>query len=684
MVCALLVASAAFARSSSDAAPVGPSSQALVTASDGSDWLVPGGQYSGNRMTTLSSITKHNVAQLRKAWVTALRDDGEQEASPLIYHGMMYVSTPHDNVVALDAATGKVRWAFPYNPSYVILYAVNRGVGIADGKVFLATQDCRVIALDAMTGKRVWNVQGCRAPATTQNSWYSMAAYVYKGKVIVGTAGGDAGDISMVSAFDASSGKRLWDWHTVPLPGEPNFGTWPGKSWQHGGASVWAGLSLDPSNDTLYIAPGNAGPNLTLYGRKGTDLYSDSVVALDIRGNKPRVKWYYQILKNDTHDADPAMPPTEFDGTVAGKKRQLLAVGDKAGDFVILDRTNGHVVYRMAVSKQTNILSTQPSIKGTFACPNHGGGIEWNGGSYDPKTNVFLVPSTQECASWKRTTNGAVAYIPGQPYSAGPLPKRQPATGMLSAIDVSNGTFKWRDPLPYSGQGGVLVAPGGLAFTTDLRGRMYGFDTASGKVLWHDDTGSAIVAPLSAYAIGATEYLVVVAGEGGNQKTPNLPAPQGSRIVAYRLNAPRTVMNQTSGQPAVLATTEKTESSAGASAAVAVPYTNAQVATGQKVYTQACLSCHGANLQGISGPALTGASFAHAHLNVSQIRTIVTQQMPLTAPGSLKPDAYAAVMAYLLKRDCIKASGGDKTPFPTSDQPMLAKAYVAGSTCPVR
>lgn len=658
-----------------------PNAGTLASAqNDAADWLLPAQNYSSNRLTPLTQITPANVGQLKKAWVTPLADDGEQEAAPIVWQGTMYIATPHDNVLALDARTGAVKWDHFYAPQYVLAYAVNRGVGLSGGKVFFSTQDCHVIALDANTGKEIWNVVGCH---DTSNSWYSMPSYVYGNDVVVGTAGGDFGNVGLMSAFDAGSGTRKWDWHTVPQPGEPNFGSWPGKSYLHGGAAVWTGMSFEPSTNTLYIAPGNAGPNLTLAGRKGKDLYSDSVVALDISG-KPRVKWYYQLLVNDTHDADPAMAPVLFDGTTGKQKQALLAEGDKDGNFVILDRTNGKQVYRMAVSDQKGILLL-PTPDGTFACPNHGGGVEWNGGSYDPRTNYFLVPSTNECAMWKVTSTGPVTYVPGQPFSAGPLPKRRNATGMITAIDIATGKVAWRKGFPYPAQGGVTITRSGVAFTSDTRGRVYALDPKTGRELWHDDTGSSIVAPISTYTIGNQPYLAVLAGEGGNQHTPNLPKTVGSRVVAYSLGVTQTIQNTAASQatPAPMAS-GRTESGQTAGTGVSAPYTQAQASQGKALYAAQCSSCHGANLQGVSAPALTGASFGHANLSISQLRTIVTTQMPLSAPGSLKPQQYAAIIAYLLSYDCVAPANGGKTPFPTSDRPQFAKAKLAGATCPAK
>jgi alcohol dehydrogenase (cytochrome c) len=656
-----------------------PDSATLLHASsDDANWVVPGKTFGGNRVVGLNEITPSNVAQLKKAWITTVKDAGEEEASPIVWNGTVYVSTSHDNVLAFDGKTGALRWAFGYNPAYELQYAVNRGVGLANGRLYIVTQDCRLVAIDAATGKQVFNVPACH---DTSNTWYSTAAYVYKNKVIVGTSGGDLGGSGLISAFSAQDGSRLWDWHTVAQPGQPGHESWPGNSFIHGGAAVWSGLSIDPATDTLYAGPGNPGPNLTDYGRKGANLYADTVVALDISGAKPRLKWYYKVSPNDLHDNDPSMPPVLFTGKVAGAARQLLAEGDKAGDFVILDRTSGKPVARLVVGNQRGIFTTAPTLTGTFACPNHGGGIEWNGGSYDDATNLFFIPSTQECATWKIIYPAAVPYIAGQPYSAGPLPKRRAATGLLTAVDVGTGRAAWKKPLPYSGQGGVLVTRNGLIFTSDLSGRLYALDPKTGRELWHDDVGAAIVAPISAYrGSDGHEYLVVEAGEAGNQQTPNLPKSQGARVVAYRLGPEQTVMNDASGQPAVTLPVAAAGGSAP-SATVSAPYTMAQASAGSVVYAQHCLTCHGAHLQGVSGPALTGAGFAHSNLNVAQLYGIVTQQMPLTAPGSLSKNDYAAVMAYILAYDCVKPAAGGK-PFPTSATPELSTIKTGGQSCP--
>lgn len=655
---------------------VGPSAQELLGAQrDVEDWLLPAHGYEGNRYVE-STITKANVAKLGKAWTTQLADDGEQEAAPIVWHGTMYLSTPHEHVIALDAKTGKLKWHFPYTPAYVLDFAVNRGVGLGDGKVFIATQDCHLIALDAQTGKKLWDKMNCY---DTTNSWYSMAVYVFKDKILLGSAGGDFGSIGHMSAFSMQDGSRLWDWQTIPGPGQPGHDTWPGDSWKHGGGALWGGISLDPAADMLYIAPGNPGPDFVRDYRLGKNLYTNSIVALDISGPKPRMKWYYQLIAGDTHDADPAMHPIVFDGKVNGAVRKLVAIGDKAGNFVILDRMTGKVVHRMSVSNQTGLQTTVPTIKGTTACPNHGGGIEWLGGAFDPATNLFVIPSTQECGFWKRLP-GPPKYIPGQHYSGGVSPKRQGGTGVVSAIDVSTGKFKWRKPLPYPAQGGALITNTGLTFTSDLAGNVYAFDTANGAVLWKSSTGSSTVAPFSTYRVGGDEYLAILSGQAGNQQTPNLPVPHGSVVTAFKLGATSTIANSSAGQGGGVVVTGANSSAQKGTA----PYTLGQVHTGKALYGQQCAVCHGAQLQGISAPALAGSAFGRSHLTISQLRNVVTVDMPLTAPGTLAPQQYSAIMAYLLAANCVKTSGSGTTRFPNADQPAFKTVTLVGASCPVK
>jgi alcohol dehydrogenase (cytochrome c) len=245
------------------------------------------------------------------------------------------------------------------------------------------------------------------------------------------------------------------------------------------------------------------------------------VVALDISGAVPKLKWYYKVSPNDVHDNDPAMPPVLFSGKVGGVTRKLLAVGDKAGDFVILDRTTGKLVSRLVVSDQRGIFNSVPTVSGTIACPSHGGGIEWNGGSYDASTDYFIVPSTQECAVWKIIYTGKVPYIPGQPYSAGPLPPRSAATGVVSAIDVSTGKVAWRKALPYSVLTGAAFARSGLNVT-----QIYGVVSKQMPLTAPGSLSATDYAALMAYILA---YACVQPAAGG-KPFPAAPPPQFSNV----------------------------------------------------------------------------------------------------------------------------------------------------------
>ena len=650
---------------------IGPTPATLLSAaSDPSSWLLAGHDYGNNRYVS-STITSKNVAQLRLAWSTEIADDGEQEAAPIVWHGTMFLTTPHNHVIALNAATGKLKWDAPYTPAAILDFAVNRGVGIADGKVFIATQDCRIRALDAETGKAAWSVSGC---STQQNNWYSMPIYAYKHMLLVGVAGGDFGGNGSVQAFSDADGKKLWQWNTIPGPGQPGHDTWAGDSWKHGGAALWGGLSVDPKTDTLFIAPGNPSPDFSNVTRKGSNLYADSVVALDISGAEPKLKWYYQIVNLDTHDADPAMPPVLFDGTVGGKSRPLVAIADKGGNFVILDRATGAAVHRLAVATQLNLERT-PSTNGTKACPNHGGGAEWLGGAYDPASNYFIIPVTQECGVFKSYAKQP-AWVQGQNFRGGPPVARQEGTGLVNAVDIATGKFAWRTAVPYPAQGGALTTSTGLTFTSDLSGNLYALETKSGKILWKYRSGSSIVAPFSTYRVAGQEYLAIEGGEPGNQKTPNLPASKGSYVMAFRLGAGSPVANSSKGQSVA-----STAAAVGIVQSGSAPYTRAQVQAGKAQYAVSCRACHGAQLQGVSAPALAGSAFGKSHLNISALRTIVTKQMPLTAPGSLTATQYAAVMAYLLAANCVKPSGNGTAPFPIADQSAFTRVVLVGATC---
>jgi alcohol dehydrogenase (cytochrome c) len=475
---------------------------------DASNWVLPARDYSGNRYLSETEITPANVGTLKKAWSAPVDARGPLETSPIVWNGTMYVTSSHNDVYALDAATGALKWHFPYKP-HVIAFSANRGVALLNGQVYEATLDGHLIALDATTGKVAWNVV---AAHDTTNTFFTMQPVPYKNMLLLGASNGDWGGVGYISAFDAATGKRLWDFYTIPGPGQPGHNTWTGDSWKRGGGAIWSGIAIDPATSTLYVDAGNPQPDFLGTIRKGANLYTNSMIALDISG-KPKMKWYHQFIPHDTHDWDPAMPPVLFSGMVNGASRNLVAAGDKGGNFWVLDAKSGALVYHLAVSTQKG-QNTEPNRAGDIACPNTNGGVEFNGGSYMADTNAFYVPSVDQCGLWK--SQGTSTYVAGQFYLGGAFPSLSgPSTGYMNAIDIGTGKFMWRKHLAFPQIGGALSMSSGVVFTGGVNGDFTAYDAKTGNVLWHFATGMTIQAPPDTYMVGGKRYVAIAAGPAG-------------------------------------------------------------------------------------------------------------------------------------------------------------------------
>jgi alcohol dehydrogenase (cytochrome c) len=504
----------------------------LNAASDPTNWILPAKSYSGNHSTPATQINPQNVGELHLAWKTTLDDPGPMENSPIIYNGTMYVTTAHDHVYALDAATGKVKWVVTDNP-HVIAFAANRGIGLLDGNVYIGTLDGHLIALNAQTGQKVWDKVTVK---DTANSFYTMAPVPYhdpttgKDMLLLGVSNGDLGGNGEITAYDPKDGSVIWSWGSIPGPGEPGHDSWSGDSWKRAGGSMWGGATIDPTTHTLYLNVGNPTPDFLATVREGDNLYTDSMVALDISGPQPKLKWYHQFIPHDTHDWDPPMQPILFTGKVGNNEEQLVATGDKAGNYWLLDAATGKLVDHTAVSFQKG-QNTPPSVEGNYACPNTLGGVEYQGGAYDPATNAVFLPSQNECGFW--TASKEAVYIAGQFYIGGAFPKLVgPNTGQMNAIGVSTGVFNWRHHFNLPNYGGALVTASGLVFSGNLGGTENAFDIKTGNILWSYDTGAYIQAPTEAYEANGQEYIVVASGPAGNAKIPELPATGQPAIVS--------------------------------------------------------------------------------------------------------------------------------------------------------
>ncbi len=448
----------------------------------------------------------------------------------------MYLTQPPNDVVAIDARTGRIFWLYQYRPapdSKVCCGAVNRGLAILGDTLFMATVDARLIAIDARSGKPVWNTK-----VADNEAGYSMtlAPLVVKDKVIVGVAGGEYGIRGFVAAYDAKTGKEAWRFYTIPGPGEPGHDTWPaGDSWSHGGASVWVTGSYDPELNLTYWGIGNPGPDWNPSQRKGANLYSDSALALDADTGK--LKWHFQFSPNDPYDYDSTQVPVLVDAQWDGSMRKLMLWANRNGFFYALDRTNGKFLSGHAFVKVTwasglddngRPLVTPPA-PGTPVYPGVQGGTNWYSPSYSPRTGLFYVPAWDDYASIFVREN--VEYQPGQHYTGGhpasPIPgapnpslrggainNYTDATGhgSVMALDIRTGQQKWKFDMTDVTDAGILTTASDLLFTGGREGYFHALDARTGALLWKASVGGPVSAAPITYSIDGKQYVAIAAG----------------------------------------------------------------------------------------------------------------------------------------------------------------------------
>ncbi len=519
------------------------------------NWLTYGGTYQFWRYSELDQINRTNIRRLAPVWTfeTGVIDGGLQ-ATPLVVDGVLYLSSSWNRVFAINAATGEEIWHyFPPRPKNIAeLYAPwNRGVAVADGMVFMGTLDNHVVALDAKTGREVWKVEvesveqcGCNITG---------APLVVNSKVIVGVTGGDSAHRGYLNAFDTRTGRHVWRFWTVPGPGQPGHETWRGDSWRYGGGSTWLTGSYDPDLNLLYWGVGN--PAADFYGesRKGDNLYTDSVIALDPDSGK--LKWHYQLIPYDVWDWDAGYEIVLADLEVNGAKRKVLVNPNKGGYTWVLDRVTGeflnawplaeNINWITGIDEEGNLIGRKEAKVGepTIICPPIGGGRSWNHGSYSPKTGFFYSTGIEWCQ-----TLTVVPQDPqqGQGYFGGlftlaPPEKGEPG-GHLSAYDPITGKRHWIYRSKYPLLASQLATAGDLLFTGDALGRFFALDTQTGEELWSFRTGSGHRGSPITYAVDGKQYIAVPVGWGSalaglmTQMWPeSADIPNASTLVVFAL-----------------------------------------------------------------------------------------------------------------------------------------------------
>jgi len=514
-------------------APFGASAQTteqlVKGATDTSNVLNYGMGYNQQRFSPLTQINKDTAKNLVPVWSYSLADDRSEESQPLVYQGVIYVTT-HAATMAVDAKTGQQIWKtkveYPAEtPRIVCCGIINRGAAIFDGKLFRTTLDANVIALDAKTGKELW-----RQKAADIKEGYSMtvAPLVADGVILTGISGAEYGTRGFIDGWEPATGKHLWRTHTIPSPDEPGGDTWKGDTWKLGGGSTWITGSYDPELNTVYWGIGNPGP-FNAAVRPGDNLFTCSVLALDPKTGK--MKWHFQFTPNNPFDYDSVAEMVLADMTVEGKPTKVLMDANRNGFFYVLDRTNGKLLAANPYVKvtwasgidmktgrpiETDLVKDARDGKKVTLYPSILGGKNWEPMSFNPQTGLAYANTLAFGGHYK---SEPAVYKAGEMYLGMDLTDvwefGDGPRGHLKAIDPMSGKTKWEAPSDIPRFSGVLSTAGGVVFTGQLTGEFEAFDADSGKKLWAFQTGSGIEGQPVTWQQDGVQYVAVTSGYGG-------------------------------------------------------------------------------------------------------------------------------------------------------------------------
>ena len=492
------------------------------SAAEPQNWLTYWGDYQGRHYSALKQIDTSNASQLQARWAAQLPGQSTLEATPVVVDGIMYTTGSPGTVVALDARTGLQIWRYQRQQKVVNPYEINpynRGVAVLGNRVFFGTLDAALVALDARTGLPLWEVQ---VDDTMKGYSFTSAPLAIKDKIVMGITGGEFGVPGYVDAYDPATGKRLWRFNTIPGPGEFGHDTWLGDSWKRGGAPGWLTGTYDPDLDVLYWPIGNPGPDSDAEIRKGDNLFSCSVVALDPATG--RRKWHYQFTPGDSHDWDATEDVLLVDRVFRGENRKLLLQANRNGLFYALDRTNGKFLSGTPFVRQTwnagfdengrpkVIPGTDASPEGAVVYPSGSGGNNWRSPSYDPASGWMYLVFNDAGQKFVREFE---EYEPGKQYWGGRGPRLagEAETAGVMALDTETGEVKWRSKIALGSLGGgVLATAGRVVFAAAGDGNLIALDSKTGAPLWHFQTGSRIGASPMSYSVDGKQFVAISAG----------------------------------------------------------------------------------------------------------------------------------------------------------------------------
>ena len=491
------------------------------------EWPSYNGLLSANRHSPLDRINTQTVAKLEVKWTHEMGGTRPLQMTPIVIDGIMYVAAVNE-ARALDARTGRQIWQFvrPRTPGLVPTgdpaAGINRGVAVLGNRVFLQTDHAHLLALDRLTGQLQWDVE---MADYRLNYGSTGAPLIVNDLVIAGMSAGDEGVRGFLDAYRATTGERVWRFWTIPARGERGSDTWIGKALEHGCAATWLTGSYDPDAKLLYWPTGNPCPDYNGDERKGDNLYSSSVVALDPATGA--LRWHFQFTPHDLHDWDANQPPLLVDAEFRGQSRKLLVVANRNGFFYVLDRLTGRMLMAEPFVKNLTwasgisadgrpqlLAGYENSVEGTRTCPAVSGAANWPSTAFNPATGLFYVMASEGCAVYRKNSDW---FELGKSFYGGTTRTATIEGGgkYLRALDLQSGRIVWEVPRVGGGASasGVMSTAGGLVFYGDnTGGALIAINAKTAERLWQSDTHQTWKSSPMTYAIDGRQYVGVVAG----------------------------------------------------------------------------------------------------------------------------------------------------------------------------
>ena len=517
---------------------------------DSANFLHSNMNYAQTRYYPGAQINVGNVGKLRPAFTFQTEVLESMETAPIVIDGIMFITTSYNHVYALDAVTGKEFWHYKHKQGPVTTYCCgpnNRGVAILDDKVYMGTLDAKLVSLDAKTGKLLWSTQ-----IADPELGYSetMAPVAVDGKILIGTNGGEYGIRGFVKAYDAKDGKLLWTFHTVPEKGHE--GVWAvndatnrnmlrdiagekaqlakqgGDFYKTLGGGVWMAPAVDRETSTAFFVVGNPSPDLYGKERPGDNLYTDSIVAVDL--NTGAYKWHYQYVAHDVWDLDAVSPVilTEAKGK-DGKMRKVAIHGGKTGHVYVHDRATGELIrFSEAMVPQENMW-VLPTANGARMLPGANGGVEWSPMAINPKHRLAYAANLHQPMTYHVEES---KYPGGKLWLGGAFKAiaTEKQWGRLAAVNIDTGKMAWKFDTEQPLIGGVLATAGDLVFNGEGNGLFRAFHAKTGKKLWEYQAGAGVNAPAVSYSVAGKQYIAVAAG--GNTQ---LDFKRGNSVIVFAL-----------------------------------------------------------------------------------------------------------------------------------------------------